>query len=54
MTPLALPFVSELLRKPTPPDESSRAPALVVMIRMTLRKSAFLPLLSVNVAESIT
>ena len=32
----------------------SRAPALVVMIRMTLRKSALRPLLSVSVAWSIT
>ncbi len=40
--------------KPSVFDASSRAPALVVMMRMTCLKSAFLPLLSVRVAWSIT
>ena len=54
IAPFALPLVAELLRKPSPPLESSLAPAFVVIIKITLRKSAFLPLLSVNVALSIT
>ncbi len=40
--------------KPIRPAASSREPALLVMMRMVLRKSALRPLLSVSVALSIT
>ena len=53
MASLPLPTL-ELWAKPRAAPLISRPPALVVMIRMMLRKSAFLPLLSVRVAWSMT
>ena len=52
-------FAAESMNASSPPKPTlrwviSNAPALLVMIRMTLRKSVFLPVVSVSVALSMT